>query len=128
MLTTQFMINRGVVNFVMVKNPAMSKLNRYHILGFFIFFSIVLFFMLRWAISGFFTADSADFFTQFGQAIYYIPVFLGVYLVLLISLSSIMMFISKRKNRYPIYLGSKYAQIYSILISMLLIIMFITKL
>jgi hypothetical protein len=106
----------------------MSKLNRYHILAFFIFFSIVLFFMLRWIVSSFFTADSADFFTQFGQAIYYIPVFLGAYLILLISLSSVMMFISKRKNRYSIYLGSKYAQVYSILISMLLIIMFISKL
>jgi hypothetical protein len=94
----------------------MEKINKFHILIFYIAFSIALFFVLRLIMGSMIESNSSDSFTAMGIGFQFLPIFLISYTVILCILSLTGIFIYKRNNMLEIYRGFIYSLIYSLLL------------
>ena len=94
----------------------MKKINRWHVLLFFIIFSVLYFWVLKWILFSLYATEKDNLFEELGEVIEHIPQFIGAYTILLTVLSLGGIYLSRRRNNWEIYLGFFYAFLYSLLL------------
>jgi hypothetical protein len=103
----------------------MGKINRFAVLIIFVVFSVLLFFLFRWAMYEIFIPANSDVMSEFGLVFNYLPYLFGAFTIILMILSVVLVFVSKRKSPDSIYVGFIYSFWYSVLLFLVYILFFI---